>query len=85
MNFLAGIPRLPRLSERLFLRSANPMLPRRPFVSGLALPYGSGVLLGLLDSGVEPRRGLNDPLSTLPRRELPLTLPLLSVGASMIS
>lgn len=85
MNFLAGIPRLPRLSERLLLRSARPMLPRRPFVSGLALPYGSGVLRGLLDSGVEPRRGLNDPLSTLPRLELPLMLPLLSVGASMIS
>ena len=61
------------------------MLPLRPFESGLALPYGSGVLLGLLDSGVDPLRGLNDPLSTLPRLELPLILPRLSVGASMIS
>lgn len=85
MNFLAGMPRLPRLSERLLLRSARPILPLRPFVSGLALPYGSGVLRGLLDSGVDPLRGLKDPLSTLPRLELPLILPLRSVGASRIS
>lgn len=85
VNFLAGIPRLPRRSERLLLLSARPMLPLRPFVSGLALPYGSGVLRGLLDSGVEPRRGLKDPLSTLPRLEPPLMLPRLSVGASIIS
>ena len=61
-------------------------LPRRPVESGLARPNGSGVLRGLRDSGVEPRLGLRDPRSTLPRLELlPPTLPLLSVGASSIS
>ena len=63
------------------------MLPLLPLASGLPRPYsdGSGVRRGLRDSGVEPRLGLSDPLSTLPRLELPLTLPLLSVGASRIS
>ncbi len=35
-----------------------PMLPRRPLMSGLARPKGSGVRRGLRDSGVELRRGL---------------------------
>ena len=56
-----------------------------PLESGLALMYGSGVLLGLLESGVDPLPGLSEPLSTLPLLDPPLTLPLLLEGPSKIS
>ena len=39
VNFLAGIPRLPRRSERLFRRSTRLLMePRLRFASGLARP-----------------------------------------------
>ena len=84
VNFLTGTPKLLPVPERLFLlTSVIPILPLLPPWSGLA--RGSGVRRGLLASGVEPRRGLSEPLSTLPLRDPPLKLPRLSVGDSIIS
>ena len=53
VNFLAGMPRLPRRSLPKLLRRSRPrpMLPRRAApASGLARLYGSGVRRGLLEA-----------------------------------
>ena len=85
VNFLLGIPRL--LVSPPPPMVMRPVLPLLPSWSGLARPSsGSGVRRGLRASGVDPRRGLSEALSTLPRLEpSPPRLPLLSVGDSTIS